>query len=456
MFGRISGRFFGCAWALLAAIGVVAFIFTLGGSGVDAQAAGARSAPVPGGQAPRAALVSPTPDGCPGGYHYFVANEGGPENGGTALQNQQITLKMMLHPGPYYVTVHQAYLTFTYQLLQNVSTYVNRCALSTGISPDFAVFDFQLQNEVCNGPEPCLFRGVIIPPGYMAFASGAWVNPAYNGPDFRVAEIGLCMTAPGEAILHWQFMPPDPLVRDTEIVDQNSEIVSVRECYQDYVINILGAAITATYTRTPTRTATPTFTPTPTITVTPTRTATATRTPCVFNFSDVHPTDYFYQAALHFYCRGVISGYSDYTFRPFNNTTRAQLCKIVVLAEGWHISAAGQPFSDVPPDHPFYNYIMTTYERGVIRGYADGTFRPYNNVTRGQLCKIVVLAEGWPVDTTGGPHFSDVPETDTFYAYVETSYNRQIISGYADHTFRPGNGATRGQVCKILYTAIGR
>ena len=44
-------------------------------------------------------------------------------------------------------------------------------------------------------------------------------------------------------------------------------------------------------------------------------------------------------------------------------------------------------------------------------GYADGTFRWGNNVTRGQLCKIVVLAEGWAIDTTGGPHFSDVPPT---------------------------------------------
>ena len=75
-------------------------------------------------------------------------------------------------------------------------------------------------------------------------------------------------------------------------------------------------------------------------------------------------------------------------------------------------------------------------------------------MTRGQLSKIVVLAEGWAIDVIGGPHFSDVPESQTFYPFVETAYNRGIISGYADGTFRPGNNATRGQISKIVYQAI--
>jgi hypothetical protein len=109
---------------------------------------------------------------------------------------------------------------------------------------------------------------------------------------------------------------------------------------------------------------------------------------------------------------------------------------------------------DVPRDHPFYTYIETAFSRGIISGYADGSFRPGNNVTRGQLSKIIVLAEAWPVNTAGGPHFSDVPVGSTFYDYVETAYNRSVISGYADGTFRPGNNATRGQISKIVYAAI--
>jgi aldose sugar dehydrogenase len=233
------------------------------------------------------------------------------------------------------------------------------------------------------------------------------------------------------------------------------------------------ATVTRTRTSTPTGTLTPpvstatyTRTPTSTRTVTPTRTATntgtpdtptPTGTPCTITFSDVATTDYFYEPVRYLYCLGAISGYNDNTFRPYNNTTRGQLSKIEVLAEQWTIDTSGGPhFSDVPTDNPFYDYIETAYNHQIISGYADGTFRWGNDVTRGQLCKIVVLARGWATNTTGGPHFSDVLPDHAFYDFVETAYNYGIISGYADGTFRPGNSATRGQIAKIVYGALNQ
>lgn len=215
-----------------------------------------------------------------------------------------------------------------------------------------------------------------------------------------------------------------------------------------------GASATASATALATRTITPVHTAThipPARSVTPTGTA----SPCPMNFSDVHLTDYFYEPVRYLYCGGAISGYSDGTFRPYNNTTRGQLSKIAVLAEGWTIdTSAGPHFSDVPPSNPFYAYIETAYNHSAIIGYSDGTFRWGNNVTRAQLSKIVVVALGWAPDTTGGPHFLDVQPDNPFYAYVETAYNHSIISGYSDGTFRPGNNATRGQIAKILYSAL--
>jgi hypothetical protein len=180
-------------------------------------------------------------------------------------------------------------------------------------------------------------------------------------------------------------------------------------------------------------------------------------------FTDVQQTDYFYEPARYLYCHGAISGYADGTFKPYNNTTRGQLSKIVVLAEGWQIYAPPAPtFQDVPALHPFYQYVETAYSHAIISGYNCGEgcleFRPGNNVTRGQLCKIVVLARGWPIYTPPVPTFRDVPGTDPFFGYVETAYSRDVVSGYDCGTgcleFRPGNNATRGQICKIVYNAV--
>ena len=134
-----------------------------------------------------------------------------------------------------------------------------------------------------------------------------------------------------------------------------------------------------------------------------------------------------------------------------------------MLAEGWTLYTPPAPtFRDVPSNHPFFQFIETAYHQGIISGYGCGTdcleFRPGANVTRAQLCKIVVLAEGWPLYAPPTPTFRDVPTADPFYSYVETAYLHDIISGYACGDtcleFRPNNSATRGQICKIVYLAV--
>ncbi|HMA38097.1 MAG TPA: S-layer homology domain-containing protein, partial [Chloroflexia bacterium] len=176
---------------------------------------------------------------------------------------------------------------------------------------------------------------------------------------------------------------------------------------------------------------------------------------CVRAYSDVGAPDYFYWPVQWLSCIGALSGYGDGSFRPYANTTRGQLAKIIVGGEGWSIDTTGGPhFNDVPASNPFYGFIETAYNHGIISGYADGTFRWGNNVTRGQLSKIIVGAQGWAIDTSGGPHFGDVPASNPFYGFIETAYNHGIISGYADGTFRVGANATRGQIAKITYFAL--
>ncbi|MDQ2805884.1 MAG: S-layer homology domain-containing protein [Chloroflexota bacterium] len=204
-------------------------------------------------------------------------------------------------------------------------------------------------------------------------------------------------------------------------------------------------------------------------TVTPT--TTATPIPCTpGQFSDVNPTDYFYDAVNYLVARNVISGYSDCTFKPYNNTTRGQVAKIVAL--GFNVPAyvpplGGYTFADVPPNYVFFAQIEAANHAGIISGYDCGTrptelcdafnrryFRPGDLVTRGQLAKIVVGAAGWTLRNPATPTFTDVPPSNVFYQAVETAVCHGIISGYNDGTFKPANNATRGQVSKIVYLAL--
>ena len=127
----------------------------------------------------------------------------------------------------------------------------------------------------------------------------------------------------------------------------------------------------------------------------------------------------------------------------------------------------GERFLDVCPRDTFYTYIMNLVNLGVISGYSDNTFRPNNNLTRGQASKIVSLAANLPANLQGAPHFTDVPPDNTFYEYVEFSYNAGVIGGYPcggigepcdtqrRAYFRPNNNITRGQLSKMTAQAFG-
>jgi hypothetical protein len=167
------------------------------------------------------------------------------------------------------------------------------------------------------------------------------------------------------------------------------------------------------------------------------------------SFTDVHLGDAFYPYVMCLACRGIVSGYSDGTFHPNDTITRGQICKIVANAAGFNEPVEGQTFSDVPPGHTFYQYVERLARRGFISGYTDGTFRPANPATRGQICKVVASTAGFN-EPVSGQTFTDVPPTHAFYAYIERMANRGIASGYGNGTFRPQNNATRGQVSKIV------
>ncbi|HEX9990046.1 MAG TPA: S-layer homology domain-containing protein [Chloroflexia bacterium] len=123
-------------------------------------------------------------------------------------------------------------------------------------------------------------------------------------------------------------------------------------------------------------------------------------------------------------------------------------------------------YSDVPPTNTFYSFVRCLACKGVMGGYADNTFRPNNDITRGQLSKIVSNAASFN-DPVGGQTFKDVPSHNTFYPYVERMAGRGIIGGYpcggenepcgtdSKPYFRPNANATRGQISKIVSEARG-
>jgi hypothetical protein len=196
------------------------------------------------------------------------------------------------------------------------------------------------------------------------------------------------------------------------------------------------------------------------------------------SFSDVPYGSPYYDYVYYLVCHDIVNGYPDTTFRPNNNTTRGQISKIVSNSAGYSetIPSTVQTFEDVPNTNTFWLYVERVYAHGVLSGYPCGGplepcippgnrpyFRPNNNVTRGQISKIVANAAGFnEVVPSTQQTFEDVLPGDTFWVYIERMASRGIINGYPcggpgepcigptnRPYFRVGNSATRGQVSKI-------
>jgi hypothetical protein len=94
--------------------------------------------------------------------------------------------------------------------------------------------------------------------------------------------------------------------------------------------------------------------------------------------------------------------------------------------------------------------VEAAYEHGAIEGYADGSFKPNNPVTRAQAAKMLVLGKGWPLQLPRTPTFSDVAADYWAYSYIETAVAHVVIDGFADGTFRPDQAVSRAQLAKMV------
>lgn len=173
-------------------------------------------------------------------------------------------------------------------------------------------------------------------------------------------------------------------------------------------------------------------------------------------FSDVLDQEHPYYNAIYWAAnKGVTTGFEDGTFKPFDNVTRGQVVTFL-----WRLAGSPDPsdgtkaeFSDmVATDHPYYKAILWAVEKGITTGFGDGTFRPFDNCSRGQIVTFIYrYAEEPSVDGMTVSFTDMVAQGHPFYNAITWASNNSITTGFDDGTFGPARFATRGQVVTFLY-----
>ncbi|MDP4007809.1 MAG: beta-propeller domain-containing protein [Candidatus Peregrinibacteria bacterium] len=121
-------------------------------------------------------------------------------------------------------------------------------------------------------------------------------------------------------------------------------------------------------------------------------------------FMDVSSNDPSKDGITYLKEHGVLHGYSDGTFKSTSKINRAEFIKIVIASlDGFNPGQENGKncFSDVK-DEWFAEYVCYAKENGIISGYSDGTFRPANNINFAEASKIMVNAFDMDVANVSG------------------------------------------------------
>ena len=150
--------------------------------------------------------------------------------------------------------------------------------------------------------------------------------------------------------------------------------------------------------------------------------------------------------------RGIVRGYEDGSFRPDRPISRAEFVALVNRAFGFSSGAFGEAaFRDLDESHWAYRDVQIAVQSNYISGYGDGTFRPDRNLTRQEAAVIASRLLIRPAGSAGEAEFRDRGAiADWAKDAVNLAHELGILSGYEDGTFRPDRLLTRAEAVVIL------
>ena len=183
--------------------------------------------------------------------------------------------------------------------------------------------------------------------------------------------------------------------------------------------------------------------------------------PSVFN--DVYYSHINFDAINYIKLNNIVSGYSDGSFRPDNNITRAELIKILVTSSYKTVYPQGciasntEPiaiptlppgylqtpdFPDMPKSHTLAGYVCIAKQNNIISGFSDGSFRPDDYIEFGAAAKIITNTMKLIPDQ------SNLSEVEKFKPYIEKLAEKKAIPTSINFIEQK---LTRGELAEIIY-----
>lgn len=168
-------------------------------------------------------------------------------------------------------------------------------------------------------------------------------------------------------------------------------------------------------------------------------------------FSDVSKSDWFYEGVEYAYHAGIISGKTASAFDPDGPLNRGQIVTMLYRQAGSPAVSGAAAFTDVKTDSYCADAVAWAVEKGITQGYADGTFRPGEALSRQQLAVLLYRCAGSPA---AGGDLSAYSDGDSVSAFAEDAVawaaGGGLMTNGDEQALRPRDTATRAETAVIL------
>lgn len=180
-------------------------------------------------------------------------------------------------------------------------------------------------------------------------------------------------------------------------------------------------------------------------------------------FNDLPETHWAYKHITELYDYGVISGYTDGSFRPDALVTRGEFIKLIT--DGMNINTPTSEteavsFTDVAPDNWVYPYVQRLASVGGITGYEDGSCGVSKNISRQEAAvfieRVLKIKNTTFIEAETEEFVDESDIADYAKEAVKNLSAAEIISGFNDGRFMPEDNLTRAQAATIIYKAASR
>ncbi|MED0938711.1 S-layer homology domain-containing protein [Bacillus mobilis] len=169
-------------------------------------------------------------------------------------------------------------------------------------------------------------------------------------------------------------------------------------------------------------------------------------------FKDVPANHWSYKAIMDLKEKNIVAGYGNGMFGFGDNITRGQVARLIYayLKPVDEINTQN-PFTDIE-GHMFEKEILALNKAGIMNGFGNGKFGPDNVLTREQLA--VVLTKAFNFKATSTTTFKDVDKNYWATNAISALQENKISTGTGDNMFEPNSIVTREQYAQFLYNAI--